>query len=198
MSRTTDEELRDDKRDAGDCVVCGTEADGIDAGRDGNPPVCGFCAKVRLDGGEDQFSVRVGEMVREIEDEVDDSTPAEAMLYARCSAAFEDAVNNTDLPPENALGVMTSALFEAADTVGYARSDVIETAREHYVDDVERGDGPTTDGGQPAAGTGGGRHAPAMGGSTTPERHAHYCSVVGSTVYASLLDCPNECFECDP
>jgi hypothetical protein len=52
MSRTTDEELRDDKRDAGDCVVCGAEADGIDAGRDGNPPVCGFCAKVRLDGGE--------------------------------------------------------------------------------------------------------------------------------------------------
>ncbi|WP_251329599.1 hypothetical protein [Haloplanus pelagicus] len=105
---------------------------------------------VETDGGEDQFSVRVGEMVREIEEDVEDSTKAEAMLYARCSAAFEDAVNTTDLPPENALGVMTAALFEAADTVGYARSDVIETAREHYVDgdDVDRGDGVETDGGR--------------------------------------------------
>jgi hypothetical protein len=88
---------------------------------------------VETDGGS-EFADRVDEMIEEIEDEVDDSTPAEAMLYARCSAAFEDAINNTDLPPENGLGVMTAALFEAADTVGYARRDVIETAREHYID----------------------------------------------------------------
>jgi hypothetical protein len=89
---------------------------------------------VETDGGS-EFADRVDEMIEEIEYEIEDSTPTEAMLYARCSAAFEDAVNNTDLPPENALGVMTAALFEAADTVGYARSDVIETAREHYIDE---------------------------------------------------------------
>jgi len=88
---------------------------------------------VATDGGS-EFSERVEEMIEEIEYEIEDSTPAEAMLYARCSAAFEDAINNTDLPPENGLGVMTAALFEAADTVGYARRDVIETAREHYID----------------------------------------------------------------
>lgn len=49
------------------------------------------------------------------------------------------------------------------------------------------------DGGEPVASTGGGRHAPAMGGSTTPERCAHYCSEVGSTVYSPLLECPHEC-----
>ena len=87
---------------------------------------------VETDGGS-EFSDRVDEMIEEIEEEIDDSTPAEAMLYARCSAAFEDAINNTDLPPENGLGVMTAALFEAADTVDIPRSDVIETAREYYV-----------------------------------------------------------------
>jgi len=47
---------------------------------------------------------------------------------------------------------------------------------------------PLTDGGRPAASTGGGRHAPAMAGSTTPERtYAHYCDEVGSTVYATGL-----------
>jgi hypothetical protein len=87
---------------------------------------------VETDGGS-AFEDRVDEMIEEIEEEIDDSTPAEAMLYARCSAAFEDAINNTDLPPENGLGVMTAALFEAADTVDIPRSDVIETAREYYV-----------------------------------------------------------------
>lgn len=148
MSRTTGNGPSGNQPDDGDCVVCGDPADGIDAPT--RQPICRKCATIRTDGGEDQFSERVDEMVREIETEVDDSTPAEAMLYARCSAAFEDAVNNTDLPAENALGVVTAALFEAADTVGYARSDVIETAREHYVDgdDLDRGDGPVTDGGR--------------------------------------------------
>ncbi|WP_251328065.1 hypothetical protein [Haloplanus pelagicus] len=49
---------------------------------------------IETDGGEDQFSVRVGEMVREIEEDVEDSTKAEAMLYARCSAAFEDLLDH--------------------------------------------------------------------------------------------------------
>jgi len=89
---------------------------------------------VEADGGV-SFADRVDEMIEEIEYEIEDSTPAEAMLYARCCAAFEEAHNHTDLPAENALGVMTAALFEAADTVGYARSDVIETAREHYIDE---------------------------------------------------------------
>jgi hypothetical protein len=104
---------------------------------------------VETDGGEDRFSVRVGEMVREIEAEHGWTTKTEAMLYARRSAAFEDAVNHTDLPPENALGVMTAALMEAADVSGHERTDVIESAREHYVDgdDVDRGDGVETDGG---------------------------------------------------
>ena len=148
MSRTTGNGPSGNQPDDGDCVVCGDPADGIDAPT--RQPICRKCATIRTDGGEDQFSIRVGELVRGIEAEVDDSTTAEAMLYARCSAAFEDTVNNTDLPPENALGVMTAALFEAADTIGFARSDVIETAREHYVDedDVDRGDGPVTDGGR--------------------------------------------------
>jgi hypothetical protein len=97
---------------------------------------CDECRRndLRTDGGS-EFSERVDEMIEEIEYQIEDSTPAEAMLYARCSAAFEDAINNTDLPPENGLGVMTAALFEAADTVGYARQDVIETAREYYIDE---------------------------------------------------------------
>ena len=41
--------------------------------------------------------------------------------------------------------------MEAADVSGHERSDVIESAREHYVDDqendVDRGDGPIPDGG---------------------------------------------------
>jgi hypothetical protein len=165
MSRATEEDPSGNQPDDGDCVVCGGEADGIDARI--LEPICEWCALLHLgadldaddvdrgdgpvtDGGEDQFSVRVGEMVREIEEEIDGSTKAEAMLYARCCAAFEHAYNHTDLPAENALGVVTAALFEAADTVGYAGSDVIETAREHYVDedDVDRGDGVETDGGR--------------------------------------------------
>jgi len=279
--RTTgEEELPAERPDDGDCVVCGADADGIDART--RQPMCRKCATIRCDGGrdvsagrrrvtssinfgcasnnyvatpgddvnhlsgevsievsgastdyphptrlqreieaavsdvlddyaervsddvdrgdgiwtdggEDQFSVRVGEIVREIEEEVDDSTDAEAMLYARCSAAFEDAVNNTDLPAKNALGVMTAALFEATDQSGYDRVDVIETAREHYIKEELR-----TDGGEPVASTGGGRHAPAMGGSTTPERtYAHYCDEVGSTVYSPRRRCPHGCYQED-
>jgi len=55
-----------------------------------------------------------------------------------------------------------------------------------------------TDGGDPVASTGGGRHAPAMAGSTTPERtYAHYCDEVGSTVYAPRRRCPYECYRDD-
>jgi len=154
MSRTTSEGPSGNQPDDGDCVVCGDDADGIDAPT--RQPICRKCATIRTDGGEDQFSVRVGEMVREIEETVDGSTKAEAMLYARCSAAFEDALNDTDLPPENALGVMTAALFEAADQVGFPRSAVIETAREHYVlQEIDDLDDLVTDGGLL---TGGGRY----------------------------------------
>jgi len=51
MSRTTDEGPSGNQPDDGQCVVCGDDADGIDAGREGNPPVCAFCAKIRTDGG---------------------------------------------------------------------------------------------------------------------------------------------------
>jgi hypothetical protein len=55
-----------------------------------------------------------------------------------------------------------------------------------------------TDRGEPVASTGGGRHAPAMGGSTTPERtYAHYCDEIGSTVYAPRRKCPLECYKDD-
>ena len=134
MSRTTGDDPSGQQSDDGDCVVCGEPADGLDAARDGNPPVCTMCAKIRTDGGADRFDARVEEMVSEIEHRVEDSIPAEAYLYARCSAAFEDAVNDTDLPPENALGVMTAALFEAADVSDIPRQHLIESAREHYVD----------------------------------------------------------------
>ncbi|WP_257627731.1 hypothetical protein [Haloplanus salinarum] len=50
MSRATDEGPSGERFDDGDCVVCGDPADGIDAARDGNPPVCRRCAKIRLDG----------------------------------------------------------------------------------------------------------------------------------------------------
>jgi hypothetical protein len=90
---------------------------------------------IETDGGSEFFQ-RVGEMVDRIEDEVPHTTTAEAMLYARCCAAFEDAVNNTEIPHENALGVMTAALFEGADQTGYSRSDLLESAKE-YVDEEE-------------------------------------------------------------
>jgi len=119
------------------CEECGeVERCNVDDAGQRRCPDCGRAVTaVVTDGGEAPFAFRVGEIVREIDEEVDDSTDAEAMLYARCSAAFEDAVNGTDLPAENALGVMTAALFEAADQSGYDRADVIETAREHYIDE---------------------------------------------------------------
>ncbi|AXG09497.1 hypothetical protein [Haloplanus rubicundus] len=55
-----------------------------------------------------------------------------------------------------------------------------------------------TDRGEPVASTGGGRYAPAMGGSTTPERtYAHYCDEIGSTVYAPRRKCPLGCYADD-
>jgi hypothetical protein len=51
------------------------------------------------------------------------------------------------------------------------------------------------DGGRPAAGTRGGREAPYAGGEVTQKQFAHFCDVVGSTVYAPLHDCPLGCAE---
>jgi hypothetical protein len=55
-----------------------------------------------------------------------------------------------------------------------------------------------TDGSDRVASTGGGRHAPMMGGSTTPDRtYAHYCDEVGSTIYAPRRKCPLGCYRDD-
>jgi hypothetical protein len=50
-SRTTDEATLQENPDDGQCVVCTAPADGVDAAREGNPPVCSNCAKIRADGG---------------------------------------------------------------------------------------------------------------------------------------------------
>jgi hypothetical protein len=50
MSRTIREGPSEERPDD-DCVVCGDPADGIDAGRDGNAPVCRRCVRIRFDGG---------------------------------------------------------------------------------------------------------------------------------------------------
>lgn len=54
-----------------------------------------------------------------------------------------------------------------------------------------------TDGGrEPVASTGGGRHAPMMGGTTCEtDSHSHFCDEVGSTVYAPRRRCPYRCYE---
>jgi hypothetical protein len=49
--RTIEEALRSKRLDDGGCALCSDEADGIDASREGNPPVCRRCAKLRADGG---------------------------------------------------------------------------------------------------------------------------------------------------
>jgi hypothetical protein len=49
--RTTDEVPRSNRPDDGSCTFCRAEADGVDAARKGNPPVCSTCAKIRADGG---------------------------------------------------------------------------------------------------------------------------------------------------
>jgi hypothetical protein len=188
MSRTTGHGPSWNHPDERNCVVCGGTADGIDARI--LEPICERCALLHLDADLDAddvdrgdgpvtdggvvFEDRVDEMIEEIEAEVDDSTPAEAMLYARCSAAFEDTVNNTDLPPENAPGVVTAALFEAADTAGYARSDVIEDYRR-----VNRPDASDEQGRRPLITTTRGRMS---------------ISAMRDTVYRMTRPC--ECGEC--
>ena len=49
--RTTEEVLRSKRPDDGSCTFCSDDADGIDASRKGNPPVCRRCANLRDDGG---------------------------------------------------------------------------------------------------------------------------------------------------
>jgi|GEM_PF-6969873 len=49
--RTTDEVPRSNRPDDGSCTFCRADADGVDAAREGNPPVCSSCAKIRTDGG---------------------------------------------------------------------------------------------------------------------------------------------------
>ncbi|GAB3321493.1 hypothetical protein [Haloplanus salinarum] len=49
--RTTDEVPRSNRPDDGSCTFCRADADGVDAAREGNPPVCSNCAKIRADGG---------------------------------------------------------------------------------------------------------------------------------------------------
>lgn len=95
---------------------------------------CGDCGSsvVITDGGEQTTDVpdRTAEMFDEVMTEVEGADPDEAELYARCSAAFEKAVNDRDLPPENALGVMMAAVLEGARQAGYDKTDVVETMRE--------------------------------------------------------------------
>jgi hypothetical protein len=52
MSRTTGEVPIGNQPDDGYCIVCRGRADGVDAARDGNPPVCKTCAKIGTDGGD--------------------------------------------------------------------------------------------------------------------------------------------------
>lgn len=54
----------------------------------------------------------------------------------------------------------------------------------------------TDGGGEPVASTGGGRHAPTMGGTTVHDGgYSHFCDVAGSTVYAPKRRCPLNCYD---
>jgi len=60
-SRTTDEATLQENPDDGQCVVCTARADGVDAAREGNPPVCSNCAKIRTDGGVISYETELDE-----------------------------------------------------------------------------------------------------------------------------------------
>ncbi|AXG09496.1 hypothetical protein [Haloplanus rubicundus] len=141
-SRTTREGPSGNQPDDGDCVVCGGEADGIDAGRDGNPPVCGYCAKIRADGGRDVSAGR-----RTVTSSITFggcssnhvSTPGDDMNHLSGEVGIEVSGASTDYPHPTRL----QREIEAA--VG----DVLDDYAERVSDDVDRGDGPVTDGGGP-------------------------------------------------
>jgi len=57
--RTTDEATLEENPDDGQCVVCTAPADGVDAAREGNPPVCSVCAKIRADGGNSDSNIEI-------------------------------------------------------------------------------------------------------------------------------------------
>jgi len=189
MSRTTREGPRGNQPDDGDCVVCGDPAGGIDAPT--RQPICRKCATIRCDGGQEirpgrrrvTSSINFGGASNNyVSTPGDDTNHLSGEVSIKVSGASSDYPHPTRLQREIEAAVL----------------DVLDTYAERVGEDVDRGDGPVTDGGQPAAGTGGGRHAPAMAGSTTPERtYAHYCDEVGSTVYAPRRKCPLECYRDD-
>lgn len=81
------------------------------------------------------FANRVPELFRDVMENVDHAEPETALLYARCCAAFEAAVNINDVPVEEALGRMMSAVFEAADQSEIPREHVVESAH-HFLEDA--------------------------------------------------------------
>jgi len=91
---------------------------------------------VLTDGG-DTFGERVDEIHAECLDDVVDVVPEEALVYARCCAAAEIAVNDHDLDVDPVLGVMTAALREAAEQGGIRFEDVLASARDVHTEGSE-------------------------------------------------------------
>ena len=83
------------------------------------------------------FDTRVVELTRDCIENVDNAEPETALLYARCCASYEQAVNVDDVPVEEALGRMMSAVFEAADQSEIPREHVVESATVFLLDDDE-------------------------------------------------------------
>jgi len=167
--RTTRETPLENRPDDGDCAVCGDPADGIDAPT--RQPICCKCATIRTDGGRVEKHLHVAV----------DAHGNPVHLYRDLDAA-EAAVESDAYAYSHVAGVWPDVPLISASP-----------------SDIDRGDGTVPDGGrEPVASTGGGRHAPTMDGSTTPERtYAHYCDEVGSTVYAPRRKCPLGCYEDD-
>jgi hypothetical protein len=99
---------------------------------------CSECRRndLQTDGGT-SYEVRVDELYQEAMQEVDNADPAETMVYARCCAAIEVAVNDRDVNLGNALGVMTAALRESAEQGGFPFEDVLDSAREIHLEGSE-------------------------------------------------------------
>lgn len=138
MSRTTNEGPSGNRPDDGQCVVCGADADGVDART--RQPMCRRCASVRCDGGDQRAGRRRvtssvkfgGARTNQV------STPGDDVNHLSGEVVIEVSGASTDYPHPTRLQREIEA----------AVLDVIENYGEKVSDDVDRGDGPVTDGGR--------------------------------------------------